>query len=149
MTLVRWRPTRDLVNVHDAMDRLFSDFFGTGLDRGDKVLGTVWNPYVDIAETDDEIMVSAELPGIGKDDVKISLHDNTLILRGEKKQQNQEKKENYHRVERSYGAFQRSISLPAATESNKIKAKFKDGVLRITLPKKEEAKLKEIPISVE
>jgi HSP20 family protein len=131
------------------MDHMFGDFFGTNLDRGDRVLDTVWNPYVDIAETDNEIIVSAELPGVGKDDVKISIQDDTLVLRGEKRQEKDEKKENYHRVERSYGAFQRTIGLPVSADSGKIKAKFKDGVLKINLPKKEEAKLKEIPISVE
>ncbi len=149
MTLVRWRPARELMSIHEARDHMFGDFFGTNPDRGDRVLDTVWNPYVDIAETDNEIIVSAELPGVGKDDVKISIQDDTLVLRGEKRQEKDEKKENYHRVERSYGAFQRTIGLPVSADSGKIKAKFKDGVLKINLPKKEEAKLKEIPISVE
>ena len=149
MALVRWRPARDFLNIRDEIDRMFDEFFGTLPERLTTGLENVWTPSVDISETDNDIIVTAELPGVKKDDIKISLQDNVLTLRGEKKQEKEEKNENFHRVERTYGMFQRSFTLPAPVDANKIKARFKDGVLKITLPKTEEAKMKEIPISVE
>jgi len=149
MSIVRWRPARDLLNVRDEMDRVFNDFFGTVPERYVTGLENVWSPSVDIAETENEFIVTAELPGLGKDDVKISIQDNILYIKGEKKKQKEFKNENYHRIERSYGNFQRSFTLSAAVDAKKVTASFKDGVLTVNVPKNEEAKLKEIPISVE
>ena len=149
MALVRWRPARDFLNIRDEIDRMFDEFFGTLPERVTTGLENVWTPSVDISETDNDIIVTAELPGVKKDDVKISLQDNVLTIRGEKKQEKEEKNENYHRVERAYGVFQRSFTLPTTVDPKKIKATFKDGVLKIKLPKTEEARMKEIPISVE
>ncbi len=149
MALVRWRPARDFLNIRDEIDRMFDEFFGTLPERVTTGLENVWTPSVDISETDNDIIVTAELPGVKKDDVKISLQDNVLTIRGEKKQEKEEKNENYHRVERAYGMFQRSFTLPTTVDPKKIKATFKDGVLKIKLPKTEEARMKEIPISVE
>ncbi len=149
MALVRWRPARDFLNIRDEIDRMFDEFFGTLPERVTTGFENVWTPSVDISETDNEIIVTAELPGVKKDDVKISLQENVLTIRGEKKQEKEEKNENFHRVERAYGMFQRSFTLPATVDPNKIKATFKDGVLKIRLPKTEEARMKEIPISVE
>jgi len=106
-------------------------------------------PRVDIAETNGELVVAAELPGLTRDDVSIRIENNVLTLKGEKKQEEEEKATNYHRIERSYGAFSRSFSLPSTVDASKVRAGFKDGVLTITLPKTEEAKGKEIPIEVE
>ncbi len=147
MALTRWNPFRGLVDVQKDLDHMIEDFFGRthmlGWDSG------IWSPPVDITENDDNLVVTVEIPGMTKEDVKITLQDNVLTIRGEKKQEMEKKDANYHRVERSYGSFTRSFSLPTAVEGEKIKAQYKDGLLKITLPKAEQAKSKEIPIDVE
>jgi len=107
-----------------------------------------WTPAVDIAEHDEQYLVEVELPGVNKEDVKITLENNILTIRGEKKQEKETRKESYHRVERSYGSFQRSFTLPTTIKSDKIDAAYKDGILQITLPKAEEAKPKQIEVKV-
>ncbi len=148
MTLVRWRPSRDLLNINSDFDRLFSDFFGNSLGRRYNGSERTIYPSIDLSESDKEFVVKAELPGVDKDNVKISLQENILTLHGEKNQEIEEKNENYRLNERVYGVFERSIRLPNSVDAKKIKAKFKDGILSINLPKSAEAKLKEIPISV-
>jgi HSP20 family protein len=103
---------------------------------------------VDIHEGDKEITLKAELPGIKKEDVHIDVNDGVITLRGERKFEKEDKKENYHRIERSYGSFHRSFTLPSTVDVEKIKAKYKDGILEATLPKTEEAKPKSIPVEV-
>jgi HSP20 family protein len=149
MALVRWRPFRDLVSIQDEMNRLFNDFFGRVPSRfeGDWS-ASEWNPSVDISETKDEIVVKAEVPGMKKDDIKITLQDNVLTMRGERKQEKEEKETNFYRMERSYGSFTRSFNLPTMVQADKIKASYKDGILNITLPKAEEIKPKQIPIEI-
>jgi HSP20 family protein len=107
-----------------------------------------WAPAVDIYETDNEIVVKAELPEVKKEDVYVSIDNNLLTIRGERKFSEDTKKENYHRVERSYGEFTRSFTLPSFIDANKVNAEFKDGVLRVTLAKREEAKPKQIEVKV-
>jgi HSP20 family protein len=116
--------------------------------RDDESGFNAWTPAVDITEHDDQYIVKVELPGVNKDEVKITLDNNILTIRGEKKQDREVKKENYHRVERSYGSFQRSFTLPSTVKSDKIDAVYKDGVLQIALPKAEEAKPKQIEVKV-
>lgn len=108
--------------------------------------GEIEYPAVDVSETDKEIAVTAELPGIEPKDVEITLDKGLLTIRGEKKFEEEEKKENYHRIERSYGSFTRSISLPAEVDESKVKAKFDKGVLNVTMQKSKTAKTKKIPI---
>ena len=148
MTLVRWRPSRDLLNINSDFDHLVSDFFGNSLGRRYNGSERTIYPSIDLSESDKEFVVKAELPGVDKDNVKISLQENILTLHGEKNQEIEEKNENYRLNERVYGVFERSIRLPNSVDAKKIKAKFKDGILSINLPKSAEAKLKEIPISV-
>lgn len=148
MAIVRWRPFRDVVSIQDEMNRLFDDFFGRPVARTDWTEG-VWNPSVDVSEDKDNVILRAEMPGMTKEDVRISIQDGVLTLRGEKKQEKEEKDKNYHRIERSYGSFCRSFQLPTSVKSDKVKATYKDGVLSITLPKTEEVKPKEIPISID
>jgi HSP20 family protein len=148
MAITRWRPFRDLVTVQDDMSRFFEDFFSRPLVRTEWTEG-VRSPTVDVSETKDDLVIKAEMPGMNKEDVKISIHDNILTLKGEKKQEKEEKDANYHRIERSYGSFCRSFNLPTSVKADKVKATYKDGVLNVTLPKTEEAKPKEIPILVE
>ncbi|MGB2989293.1 MAG: Hsp20/alpha crystallin family protein [Candidatus Zixiibacteriota bacterium] len=147
MAITRWRPFRDVVSVQDEMSRLFDDVFGQRLARVQWTDG-VWNPSVDVTEDKDSVVVRAEMPGLNKDDVKISVQDSILTLKGEKKQEKEEKETDYHRIERSYGSFCRSFQLPTTVRADKIKANYKDGVLSIILPKTEEVKPKEIPIGI-
>ncbi|MDW7681692.1 MAG: Hsp20/alpha crystallin family protein [bacterium] len=142
MSIVRWNPGRTLMNLPDEMDRFFGDF---GLDFWNT--DSVWNPAVDITEKSDGYEVKAELPGMKKDEIKISCEDDVLMISGERKSEQDEKKDNYHRIERRYGKFQRSFYLPKNVKANDIKANYKDGVLTVTIPKSEEAMPKEIAVS--
>jgi len=129
------------------MNRLFDDFFGR-LPMRTEGMERMWAPNVDVSETKDNIIVTAEIPGMTKDDIKVTFNENTLTLSGEKKQEKEEKDADYHRIERSYGSFTRSFDLPTTVQFDKIKANYKDGVLQVTMPKSEEVKPKEIPIAV-
>jgi len=125
-------------------DRLFSDFINRGIFR----LSDEWAPGVDVIETKDEVVVRAEVPGMTKEDISVTLQDNVLTLRGEKKQEQAQNGATYHRVERMYGSFVRSFTLPTLVLADKVRAHYKNGVLEITLPKAEEVKPKEISITV-
>lgn len=144
--VMTWSPFRDLVNIQKDLghvfDGLFSDF------DGDVTFASQWAPRVDVVEQKDAYMIKAELPGVSKNDVKIVLQENVLTIKGEKKQESEQKDSDYHRIERSYGTFERSFTLPTGVRSDKIDATYKDGVLTITLPKAEEAKPKEIEVKV-
>jgi HSP20 family protein len=151
MAIVRWEPFRDLVSIQDRMNRLFDDAFrGNPRTQSEDewTLGGSWAPVVDIFEKDGSIVLKAELPGVDPKSVDIRVENNTLSLRGERKLDSEVKRESYHRVERSYGTFARSFTLPTVVDTEKIKADFKDGVLQLTLPKREEAKPKQIQIQV-
>ncbi len=147
MALIRWSPLRDVMTLRDEMDRLLDEFFGRVTPVSDTYEGD-WCPAMDIAETENEIVTTVELPGMNKEDIKVSVKDDVLTISGEKKQEKRESGENYHRVERSYGAFKRMITLPSSVDPEKVKATYKDGVLKVTLPKLESAKPKEIPVQV-
>jgi len=152
MAIVRWEPFRDLAGLQDRMNRLFDESF-RGLTRGgaaeeDWALGGTWAPAVDIYEQEGHIVLKAELPGIDPKDVDIRLENNVLTLRGERRVDNDVQRDSYHRVERAYGSFTRSFTLPSVVDQEHIKADYKDGVLKVTLPKREEAKPKQISISV-
>lgn len=129
------------------MDRLWDSFFERRPARVEEAVE--WLPTLDVSETKNDYVIKAELPGIDPKDIDISLTNDLLTIKGEKKQEKEEKEENYHLIERSYGSFTRSIRLPGQVQSNKINASFKNGVLKVTLPKTEEAKKKEIKIKVE
>jgi HSP20 family protein len=146
MSLMKWRPARDLWGIQEEMNRLFDEFFSRTPARFEEE--GMWAPHVDISETKDDIIVVAEAPGMKKEDIKITVQDNVLTLKGEKKQEKEEKEANYHRIERSHGSFTRSFELPTTIQVDRIKANYKDGVLHISLPKAEEVKPKEISISV-
>lgn len=144
--------------LHREMDQLFEDFFGnleTGLSwprwSGLRSQSDAWTLNVDVAEDDNEIRVSADVPGMEEKDIDVELSDNLLTIKGEKNQERDEKKPDYHVVERSYGSFHRSIPLPGGLEQDKAKARFKKGVLTITVPKSAQTKTsrKQIPISAD
>jgi len=150
---MRWTPSRDLpalpsevLGIQREINRMFDSFF-----RGpeeDGLQTTSWNPLVDVTENDHSYLLNVELPGVSRNDVKIVVQDNQLTIRGEKKQEKESKNSNYHRVERSYGSFQRTFTLPTTVRAEKIEANYNDGVLTITVPKAEEAKAKEIEVKV-
>lgn len=151
MSLVRWNPVHDtmtlpseLFDMQREINQLFDSFFHK--DRGD--VASAWKPAVDIVEHDNEFVARVELPGVRKDDVKITMQNNVLTVRGEKRQEQKEKGTNYHRVERSYGSFQRSFTLPGSVKNDTIDAEFVNGILTIHLPKAEEAKAREIEVKV-
>ena len=147
MAIVRWEPFRDLVASQRDFDRLFREAFSPVFGEGELSTRT-WAPPVDIYENGDNLVLKAELPGVDPKEVEIRVEDNTLYLKGERKFEKEVKEENYHRVERSYGAFTRTFSLPNTIDSDKVQAEYKDGVLTLTMPKKEEAKPKTIKINV-
>ena len=139
-----WRPIQELKK---EMDRIWQEFFGKGY-VPEKWEGIEWIPAVDVSETDDAVIVKVDVPGVNPEDMEISLVDNVLVIKGEKKREEEEKKENFYRMERFYGSFMRSIQLPCEVEEDKIEATYKDGVLKIVLPKKPEEKKKVIKINV-
>ncbi|MDO8444510.1 MAG: Hsp20/alpha crystallin family protein [Deltaproteobacteria bacterium] len=149
MALVRWDPFRDIITLRERMDRMFEDSLSRFRIPEEATMPTFWSPSVDIYETDENIVLKAELPGVDKKEVSVEVKDNTLILKGERKREKEVKEENYHRVERSFGTFMRSFSLPVTVKQDQVKAKFKDGVLEVTLPKAEEAKHKQVKVEVE
>jgi len=141
--LVRWRPFESVVNRQDSFDGFVRDFF----DSFPSVLETEHlAPAIDVAEENGHVVIRAEVPGIKKEDIDVSLRDGVLTLKGEKKLESDRKDRRYHRTERRYGAFSRSIALPEYVDLNKVDAQYKDGVLTITLDKKAEAKPKQIEI---
>jgi len=141
MTLVRWTPWQELENMNRQLSHLFDDSpLNTLSDAGQ------WAPRVDIRETDDALLVQAELPGIDKKDVHLEVKDGVLTLSGERRYEKDVKEENVHRVERVYGSFSRSFSLPTNVDAEKVDASMRDGVLEVRLPKRESAKPKAIAI---
>ncbi|MCU0611408.1 MAG: Hsp20/alpha crystallin family protein [Candidatus Eisenbacteria bacterium] len=148
MAIVRWRPYRDVTTLQDEMNSLLETFLGHREPEA-AAAASLWGPRVDIHETKDGYLFDAELPGVTKEDIKLTVHDNTLTLEGEKKYGHADQKDcDCHRQERIFGKFQRSFSLPMAVDSDKIEASFESGVLTIHLAKKEIARPKEIPIAV-
>ena len=147
-TLIRWEPTRELTTLRDRMDRLFSDAMGRGWGGEEGLTTGVWMPAVDVFETNDSIVLKADLPDVNKDEVDISVQNNTLTIRGERKREKEIKEKDFYRMERSYGSFARSFSLPPTVDAEKIEAAFTNGVLTLTLPKREESKPKQIKVKV-
>ena len=146
MTLVRFSPARRLINLRSDMDRLFDDVFGGAAEEEDVYGGL--RPLINMEETDNDYLVSVEVPGIKKDEVKITFHDGVLAISGEKKAEKEVKDANYHRYERRYGKFCRNIDIPSTIMTDKISADYSEGVLNVKLPKAEEVKPKQIEVKV-
>jgi HSP20 family protein len=144
--VVKWEPRQEISRLRREMDRVFEDFFAPRAWFGWRPWEAEWAPSVDVSETPEQVTIKAELPGIDPKDINISLTGDILTIKGEKKSEREEKKENYHVVERSYGSFSRSLALPAAVNADKIEAKSEKGILTITCPKKEVVKPKDIKI---
>lgn len=152
MSLIKWNPAKELLNMEREFGRLFKDFegrfgFGKG-DSDDNYNNAVWSPLTDIYETENEFKLQLDLPGVKKDDLKISYSDGELKISGERKYEKEDKDTKYHRIERAFGKYYRSFTLPKSADADKIKAEFNDGQLKVAIPKREEAKPKEIAISV-
>lgn len=146
--LTRWEPLRELSRLERRMRRLMGEFPFGEEENEEGTLLTHWRPALDLVESDGQIKVHAELPGLTEDDVEITVEDGRLILRGEKKMEKEEEKENVRWRERRYGSFYRSMRLPSSVDVEKVEATMHDGVLDVTLPKLEEAKGKRIEIKV-
>lgn len=145
MTIVRYDPFRDLRSLQEEVNRLFS----TNLTRafGDEGIGRgAWAPSVDIYENKDQIVLEAELPGMKQEEFDLSIENNVITLRGERKFEKTDETDNYHRVERSYGSFTRSFTLPQTVSAEGATADYSNGVLRVTLPKREETKARRIEV---
>jgi HSP20 family protein len=140
--LIRWEPVRDMMSLREAMDQLFNDAFT----RPVNMSGGSGIPAIDLYQNNDEVVVKAALPGLKADDVQISVTADVLTLRGEFKQENEQKDATYHIREQRYGSFERSVMLPSDVQTDKAKADFENGVLTITLPKAESVKPKAITI---
>ena len=146
MNLVRWTPMRDMFSLSDRMNRMFDGFFYPTTHDDESMSLWDWNPVVDIYDKDDHIVIKAEIPGVDKKDITIDIKDRVLTLKGERSSANEEKKDNFYRRERTFGKFERSFTLPAEINLEKVKADYKDGVLKIEIPKPEEHKPKQITI---
>jgi len=146
MAITLWRrrrPFEGLTRWFDDLDSWFDDDFFT------ETLERKWAPAVDIEEKDGKYLLKADLPGLKKEDIHLELHDGYLTLKGERKSEHEEKKENYHRMERTYGSFQRSFRVPEGVTEKDIKAKYHDGVLELTIPAPKEEKPKAIDVKIE
>lgn len=142
--LTRWTPTSSSLVSRDPL-RMFDPFFNDFL--GEEVSNRTWMPPVNIQETEDSFRLEADLPGLTRDDIHITLENNVLRLSGERKLEKDVKKENYHRIERSYGTFTRSFALPSQVDAEKVHAAFDNGVLTVTVPKTEQAKPRKIQVN--
>jgi HSP20 family protein len=146
-TLMRWDPFRELEDMSDRLNRVFARP-ATRTNGKEALTVADWAPTVDISETEGEYLIKAELPEVKKDDVKVTLEDGILTIQGERRREKDEKTTKYHRVERSYGSFVRSFSLPDQVDENGVKAEYKDGMLNLRIPKSEKAKPRAIEVKV-
>jgi HSP20 family protein len=147
MSIVRYDPFRDLRTLQEEVNRLFSTNLTRAFDDDQGIGRGAWAPSVDIYENKDQIVLEAELPGMKQEDFDLSIENNVITLRGERKFEKTEETDNYHRVERSYGAFTRSFTLPQTVSAEGATAEYNNGVLRVTLPKREETKARRIQVS--
>jgi HSP20 family protein len=145
MAIVKWDPFRDLVTLRERMNRLFEDMATTRGEERD-IVASSWTPSVDIYETENEVVLTAEVPGIEEKDIEIKVEDNTLTIKGERKFEKETHEENYHRIERSYGSFFRSFGLPNYVDQDRIEAQHENGVLKIRMPKRAELKPRQVKI---
>src|SRR5215212_7557547 len=148
MTLVRWDPFRELEDMSDRLNRVFARPALRSTNGKENLTVADWMPTVDISESEGEYLIKAELPEVKKEDVKVTVENGVLTLQGERRQEKEEKGKKFHRVERSYGSFIRSFTLPESVDESMVKAEYKDGVLNLHLPKSERVKPKAIDVKV-
>lgn len=149
MNLTKWNPLSELEAMSGRLNRIFGRPALPGATEYDMLKMVDWTPSVDVSETDKEFVIKAEIPGVKKDDVKVTIESGMLTIKGERKMEKEEKGKKFHRVERSYGSFVRSFRIPDGVDESKVKAEFKDGMMNVALPKSEKAKSKvlEIPVT--
>ena len=148
MGLIRWDPFREMSSLQERMNRLMADFRTRSPFGEEEMAQGAWIPAVDIYETKESIVLNVELPGVTKEDISLEVKDSTLTIKGEKRLEKDVKEENFHRMERTYGSFTRAFTLPSTVQQDRVKAKFRDGILEIMIPKAEEAKPKQIKVDV-
>src|SRR4051794_1698712 len=150
MTLVRWDPLREFAQIQDRLNRVFNDAYGRGASADEGLMTTgSWVPPVDIYQNGDhELVLKAELPDMTREDIDITVDNGTLAIRGEKKLSNEVKEDQFHRMERRYGTFSRSFSLPPTVDPSRVSADYKQGVLTVRLPMREDAKPRSIKVDV-
>lgn len=144
MNIIKYDPFRDLRSLQDEMNRLFSTSFPRISNQEEMSAG--WSPSVDVYEGENQVVLEAELPGMKREDFDLSIENNVITLKGERRFEKKDEGDNYHRVERAYGSFTRSFNLPQTVLTDEINAEFKNGVLTVTMPKKEEAKSRKIEV---
>jgi HSP20 family protein len=144
MTIVRWEPLRELGSLQNEMNRLFNTVFDTPANGGSTMRR--WVPSMDLVETEDHFVLRADLPGMGEEDIKIEFEDGTLTVSGERKAEHESKNEGYYRVERAFGSFSRSLTLPKGIDAEAVTANFDRGVLEVRVPKPEQRKPRRIEI---
>lgn len=149
MTLTRWDPFRDLVSLQERMNKLFEDSLARSNAADQELTSGAWTPAVDIYETPEEIVMRADLPGVGPGDIDLRIENNTLTLRGERRFLKEATEEDYHRIERSYGTFSRSFQLPGSVDQGGIKAGQRDGVLEVHMPKRPDTRPQQIRVEID
>jgi HSP20 family protein len=142
MALVRWEPAREVDSLQTEVNRVFDAFFGQGTSSSRR-----WVPAMDLVETEDHLVLRADLPGLSHEDVEIEIKDGVLTVSGERRADHEEKSEGYFRVERSFGRFSRSLTLPKGVEADSVAAEFEDGVLEVRIPKPEQRKPHRVEIA--
>ena len=148
MNLIKWDPFRELEDVSNRLNRIFGRSTARA-ESGQEMLAVAdWSPSIDISETDAAYLIKAEIPGVKKEDVKVTIQDGMLTIQGERKMEKEEKGKKFHRVERSYGSFVRSFRIPDNADEDSVKAEFKDGMLNVTLAKSAKAKAKSVNVAV-
>ena len=148
MNIIKWDPFRELEDISRQLNRVFGRL-PSRLEPDRELMAMAdWTPNVDITETDTEYVIKGEIPGVKKEDVKITIENGMITLRGERKQEKEEKDKKFHRIERSYGSFMRSFRLPDNVDESAVKAEFKDGMINVTLPKAAKSKAKSVEVSI-
>jgi HSP20 family protein len=150
MALIRWEPVRELHTMQNEMNRLFNTFFDspTPSNGGGQGVARRWIPAMDVVETDDHFVLRADLPGLAENDVQIEVEDSVLTISGERKSEHEQRNEGYYRVERSFGSFSRSLTLPEGVDADGIQGSFDNGVLEVRIPKPEQHKPRKVQIAL-
>ena len=148
MALIRWEPIAELNTIQSEMNRLFNNFFDAPTGRGNGGTARRWLPAMDLLETADHYLLRADLPGLGDEDVNVQLEDNVLTISGERKTQHEQHEEGYYRIERAFGSFARSLTLPDGIDPEGVQAHFDRGVLEIMIPKPEQKKPRQVQITL-
>lgn len=147
MELVKWNPWNEMMSLRNSLERMFDDRFPADRGEGREAAGGFWNPAVDVFETDEAYVINAELPGVSRENIEIDVKNRLLTVKGERGQENETRKDRCYRKERSFGRFERTFPLPGGVDTEKITAEFKNGVLKIRIPRPEGKKPRQITVN--